>query len=74
MGTGQNIRNTEQSLLRVLIGLNNGRYEANDLFAWIASNPVDVLDTNLGLPRDIAAKLPRRTHFMVPGKSTHLEN
>jgi oxalate decarboxylase len=74
MGTGHYIRNTEQSLLRVLIGFNNGRYEANDLSAWIASNPVDVLATNLGLPRDIAAKLPRRTHFMVPAKSTHLEN
>ncbi len=52
-------------MLRVLIGFNSGRYEANDLSAWLASNPVDVLATNLGLPRDTAARLPRRTAFMV---------
>ncbi len=67
MGSGHYIRNTGSSVLRVLIGFNSGRYEANDLSAWLASNPVDVLATNLGLPRDTAARLPRRTAFMVPG-------
>ncbi|MET0430363.1 MAG: cupin domain-containing protein [Microvirga sp.] len=69
MGSGHYIRNTGPSVLRVLIGFNSGRYEANDLSAWLASNPVDVLATNLGLSRDVAARLPRQTAFMVPGPS-----
>lgn len=68
MGSGHYIRNTGSALLRVLIGFNSGYYEANDLSAWLASNPVDVLATNLGLPRDVAAKLPRQSRFMVAGK------
>ena len=65
-GAGHYIRNTSSSLLRVLVGFNSGHYEANDLSAWIASNPLDVLATNLGISSDIAAKLPWRTNFMVP--------
>lgn len=67
MGAGHYIRNTGTTLLRVLVGFNNGHYEANDLSAWLASNPVDVLATNLGLPRDVAARLPRQERFMIPG-------
>lgn len=65
---GHYIRNTGASVLRVLVGFNNGRYEANDLSAWLSSNPVDVLATNLGLPRELAAGLPRQPRFMVPGR------
>jgi hypothetical protein len=32
----------------VLIGFNTGIYQAIDLSAWIAGNPVDVLATNFG--------------------------
>ena len=48
----------------MLIGFNNGRYEANDLSAWLGSNPVDALTTNLGLPREVVQKLPRGEHFL----------
>jgi oxalate decarboxylase len=67
MGAGHYIRNTGASVLRVLIGFNSGRYEANDLSAWLAANPVDVLATNLGLPVEVASSLPREGHFFVPG-------
>ncbi|HEV7257931.1 MAG TPA: cupin domain-containing protein [Bosea sp. (in: a-proteobacteria)] len=67
MGAGHYIRNTGSSVLRLLIGFNSGRYQANDLSAWLASNPVDVIATNLGLPQEVAARLPHRTSFMIPG-------
>ena len=66
MGAGHYIRNTGPGVLRVLIGFNNGRYESNDLSAWLATNPVDVLATNLGIPRDVASEMPREGHFFVP--------
>ncbi|CAH1678618.1 Oxalate decarboxylase OxdD [Hyphomicrobiales bacterium] len=65
MGSGHYIKNTGQSVLRVLVGFNNGHYQANDLSAWLSTNPVDVLATNLGLPREKAAHLPRRQEFFV---------
>lgn len=67
MGTGHYIRNTGSTLLRVLVGFNNGHYEANDLSAWLATNPLDVLATNLGVSRETAARLPRGQVFFVPG-------
>ena len=68
MGAGHYIRNTGSGVLRVLLGFNNGRYQANDLSAWFATNPVDVLATNLGIPRDVASAMPREGHFFVPGR------
>lgn len=67
MGAGHYIKNTGTGMLRVLVGFNNGHYEANDLSAWIGSNPLDVLATNLGVSRETAAQLPRGEHFFVPG-------
>ncbi|SFV35033.1 cupin domain-containing protein [Hyphomicrobium facile] len=67
MGTGHYIKNTGGGLLRVLVGFNNGRYQANDLSAWISSNPPDVISTNLGLPMDDVRKLPTAEHFFVRG-------
>lgn len=66
MGSGHYILNTGPGVLRVLIGFNSGRYEANDLSAWLAANPVDVLTTNLGLPRETAETLRHRTRFITP--------
>lgn len=66
MGAGHYIRNTGSTVLRVLVGFNNGHYEANDLSAWLSSNPVDVLATNLGLKREIAAGLRNRSRFIAP--------
>lgn len=66
MGAGHYIKNTGPGVLRVLIGFNSGRYEANDLSTWLATNPSDVLITNLGLPKDLVDELPRGEHFFVP--------
>lgn len=66
MGSGHYILNKGSGTLKVLIGFNNGHYQANDLSAWLGANPVDVLATNLGLPREVAARLPRGEHFFVP--------
>lgn len=68
MGAGHYIRNTGSGVLRVLIGFNSGRYLANDLSAWMASNPPDVLAANLGLPPAAVEKLPKRESFMTPGR------
>lgn len=69
MGAGHYIRNAGRGLLRVLIGFNSGRYLANDLSAWMASNPPDVLAANLGLPPAVVEKLPKRESFMTPARS-----
>lgn len=65
-GAGHYIRNTGSSVLRVLIGFNDGHYESNDLSAWLASNPASVLATNLGLGRDVVSRLPRDNKFILP--------
>jgi oxalate decarboxylase len=66
MGAGHYIRNTGTEVCRVLIGFNSPRYEAIDLSAWLASNPDDVLATNLGFSRDDVARLPKAGRFIVP--------
>ena len=66
MGSGHYIKNTGPGVLRVLIGFNSGHYQANDLSAWLAANPTDVISTNLGLNRDLVKELPKGEHFFVP--------
>ena len=58
-GAGHYIRNTGSGILRFLLGFNDGRYRSHDLNACLASNPPDVLATNLGLPLTIAEALPK---------------
>ena len=65
MGAGHYIRNTGPGVLRVLIGFNNGRYEANDLSAWLAANPADVLATTFGLSRAAAETLRARQSPLI---------
>ncbi len=65
MGAGHYIRNTGSGILRLLIGFNNGHYHSHDLNAWLASNPPDVLATNLGLPLTVAEALPKETLFIA---------
>jgi oxalate decarboxylase len=66
MGAGHYIKNIGTDLCRVLVGFNSGHYQAIDMSAWLAANPLDVLETNLGLPEAIAAGLPRRGQFIAP--------
>jgi len=67
MGAGHYIRNTGSGVLRVLIGFNNGNYQSSELGAWIASNPPDVLATNLGLPLAVVEALPKDTSLWRGG-------
>jgi hypothetical protein len=64
-GAGHYIRNTGSSILRLLIGFNNGHYHSHDLNAWLASNPPDVLASNLGLPLTVAEALPKEPLFIA---------
>jgi oxalate decarboxylase len=52
----------------MLIGFNTGIYQAIDLSAWIAGNPVDVLATNFGRPASLFAKFPRKDVFISPNQ------
>ena len=63
MGAGHYIRNTGSGILRLLIGFNNGHYHSHDLSAWVASNPPDVLATNLGLPPTSWKRFLRRRYL-----------
>ena len=65
MGAGHYIKNTGDTVCKVLIGFNNGIYESIDLSEWLAGNPKDVLETNFGSPeRDI--KFPTKKIFIQP--------
>lgn len=66
MGAGHYIKNTGSEVCRILIGFNSGHYEAIDLSEWLAGNPVDVLATNLSLPREITKKMPHKSVFIAP--------
>ncbi|MQA91254.1 MAG: cupin domain-containing protein [Gemmatimonas sp.] len=68
MGAGHYIKNIGTDVLKVLIGFNSGHYQAIDLSEWLAGNPVDVLATNLDLPRDVAERLPKTTIFAAPAE------
>ena len=52
----------------ILIGFNTGIYEAIDLSAWIAGNPIDVLATNFNKPASLFDKFPRKDVFISPNE------
>jgi len=67
-GYGHSIENVGSKPSRMLIGFNTGIYQAIDLSAWIASNPVDVLATNFGKPPSLFEKFPRKDVFISPNQ------
>lgn len=69
MGSGHYIKNTAAGVLKVLIGFNHPHYQSNELSAWLASNPDDILRANLGQPQEVVAKLPKESHFFLRGKA-----
>jgi oxalate decarboxylase len=66
MGAGHYIKNTGSEVCRILIGFNAGNYEAIDLSEWLASNPEDVLLTNMGVSKTVIDKLPKNKLFIRP--------
>jgi oxalate decarboxylase len=67
-GYGHPIENVGSKPSRTLIGFNTGIYQAIDLSAWIAGNPVDVLATNFGKPPSLLEKFPRKDVFISPNQ------
>jgi oxalate decarboxylase len=67
-GYGHSIENVGGKPSRILIGFNTGTYQAIDLSAWIAGNPVDVLATNFGKPAFLFEKFPCKDVFISPNQ------
>jgi oxalate decarboxylase len=65
MGAGHYIRNTGKDTLIVLIAFNSGRYEAIDLSMWIGGNPLDILEGNFSVDKEIVAKFPKDDSFLI---------
>src|SRR4029453_7645295 len=55
-GYGHSIENVGDKPSRILIGFNTGNYQAIDLSAWIAGNPVGVLATRHPCSRSFPAR------------------
>ena len=65
MGAGHYIKNTGTEVCKILIGFNSGTYESIDLSDWLAGNPDDVLATNFGIAKIVAAKFPKKKLFAI---------
>lgn len=68
MGAGHYIKNTGDTVCKILIGFNSGVYQSIDLSAWLAGNPKDVVTTNFGLKPGAVEKLPTEKVFIQPKK------
>ncbi|MET0638151.1 MAG: cupin domain-containing protein [Chitinophagaceae bacterium] len=66
MGAGHYIKNTGAEKLIILIGFNNGLYEAIDLSSWLAGNPDDLLQGNFSVDEKIISEFPKKQKFIVP--------
>jgi len=66
MGAGHYIKNTGNTVCKVLIGFNSGTYQSIDLSSWIAGNPKDVVETNFALKKGEIEKLPNCQLFIQP--------
>ncbi|HEY2569437.1 MAG TPA: cupin domain-containing protein [Candidatus Udaeobacter sp.] len=67
-GYGHSIENVGGKASRILIGFNTGIYQAIDLSAWIAGNPLDVLATNFGVPASLFERFPRKDVFLATNR------
>jgi len=68
MGAGHYIKNTGTEVCKVLIGLNNGEYQAIELSDWIAGNPQSLIDGNFSITKEISDKLPKKDVFISARK------
>ncbi len=64
MGYGHSLQNNGKEKSRVLLVFNNGEYQEISLSGWLSSNPTQLLETNLSLPREVLEKLPRKEEFI----------
>ncbi|WP_027386303.1 cupin domain-containing protein [Chryseobacterium gregarium] len=68
MGAGHYIKNTGDTVCKILIGFNSGVYESIDLSEWLAGNPKDVVVTNFKLAAGEIEKFPSKKVFIQPEK------
>ena len=64
MGAGHYIKNTGDTVLKILLGFNSGDYQSVDLSQWLSTNPQDVVKTNFVISDEILAKFPSKKIFM----------
>ena len=64
-GYGHYLENHGKSALQVLLVFNAGDYQDIGLSGWIASNPRQLVATNLGLPEAALSPLPARNLFIT---------
>ncbi len=65
-GFGHFIENTGDTTCKILIGLNDGEYQAIDASAWFASNPKDILAGNFAASPALFDSFPHRRVFIAP--------
>ncbi|MBS1517350.1 MAG: cupin domain-containing protein [Bacteroidetes bacterium] len=66
MGAGHYIKNTGEEVLKILIGFNDGDYQALDISDWLRTNPKSLLETNFKVGEEIINKFPADHKFMIP--------
>ncbi|QES88437.1 cupin domain-containing protein [Rhizosphaericola mali] len=65
MGAGHYIKNTGNTVLKVLVGFNSGHYQSVDLSEWIAQNPKDIIQGNFGISDETYAALPKKAKRFI---------
>ncbi len=65
MGAGHYIKNTGDTVLKVLIGFNSGHYQSVDLSEWIAKNPNDILKGNFHITEEVAGQFPQHAKRFI---------
>jgi len=65
-GFGHFIENTGDTTCKILIGFNDGEYQAIDASAWFASNPKDILAGNFAASPQLFDSFPHRRVFIAP--------
>ncbi len=69
MGAGHYIKNTGDTVLKVLIGFNSGQYQAIDLSSWLAGNPQDILQGNFHASAAITEQFPKEQSVITGSKA-----
>jgi len=64
-GYGHYLENVGNNECRVLIVFNNGEYQDIGLTGWIASNPKQLVTTNLGVSESVIARFPSGSVFIT---------
>ncbi len=64
-GYGHYLENIGDGDCRVLLVFNNGQYQDIGLSGWVASNPKQLLATNLGVSESVVNSLPKKNLFIT---------